>query len=83
MGDMPSIKEIPVTKQSDKIAALEFQNEQLRNRIAALEARQPPEPKPLTEADMKIYGHQRPTLSLPEVDWLPSRDELRVCPETS
>jgi hypothetical protein len=78
--DMPPLpdQEIVVTKQSDKIAALEFQNEQLRNRIAALEARLPPEPKPLMIDDLKVYGHQRPTLSLPEVDWMPSDAELKA-----
>jgi hypothetical protein len=78
MGDMISIDEEKiVTKQSEKIAALEFQNEQLRNRIAALEARVPPEPKNLMMSDLKVVGFQRPTLSLPSVDWMPSKDELK------
>jgi len=71
--DLPSIDmENALTKQLDRLAALEAENAQLKTRIAALEALQPPEPKLLTEADMKIYGRKRPTLSLPEADWLPS-----------
>jgi len=66
-----------LTKQSDKIAALEFQNEQLRNRIAALEARVPPEPKPLMLEDLKVVGHRRPDLPKPNEDWMPSDSELK------
>jgi hypothetical protein len=70
-------EELILTKQSEQIAKLIFENEQLRNRVTALEARVPPEPKPLMLNDLKVYGHQRPTLSLPEVDWMPSKDELK------
>ena len=67
-----------MTKQSDKIASLEFENANLKARVAALEAKQPPEPKPLLMEDLKVVGYQRPTLSIPTVDWMPSRDELKA-----
>jgi len=66
-----------LTKQSDRLALLTFENEQLKARVAALEARLPPEPPPLMMSDLKVYGHQRPTLSLPKVEWMPSRSELK------
>ncbi|MGA3342348.1 MAG: hypothetical protein ABSD11_17460 [Methylocella sp.] len=66
-----------MTKQSEQLAKLTFENEQLKARIAALEARVPPEPPPLMMSDLKVVGYQRPTLSLPEAAWMPNRDELK------
>jgi hypothetical protein len=69
------IKEIDtLPKQSDRLAALEFENSQLRNRIAALEARMPPEPKNLTLDDLTVIGG-RPSLPKPDESWLPSWQE--------
>jgi len=77
--DMPPLpdEESVLTKQTDRLATLEFENAQLKMRIAALEARLPQPEKPLAMADLKVVGYQRPTLSLPEADWMPSQDELK------
>jgi len=43
--------------------------------VAALKAKQPPEPKNLTLDDLKVYGHQRAKLPPPDESWLPSWQE--------
>jgi len=63
--------------RNDEITALKKQVAALTAEVAELKALQPPPEKPLLMSDLKVVGYQRPTLSLPEADWMPSRNELK------
>jgi hypothetical protein len=73
-------EEIELAKNTE-LETLKAQVATLAAEVADLRSKQPPPEKLLTEADMIHYGHQRPTLSLPKVDWMPSRDELKALAE--